>query len=144
MKFRRVCYTVLVSLFVVAALFALSEPIRSFANSCVLCDVVVSSGSIGAQAMPNKFVTHTTTACDFNASGTCSWDERMLILKYSTQLGDWVKISDSTKHVVGNCGNTVNFHTESYSVGTGLYHAELDVKDVFGNLLDSDSMDASF
>jgi hypothetical protein len=41
-------------------------------------------------------------------------------------------------HVFGQCGNgVINYHTETYPVGTGRFRAELDVKNQYGTVIDS-------
>jgi hypothetical protein len=130
---------VLCSLCIVAALFTLSTAPPAVARPCEFCTTEASTGIILANHNPNQFITHTATDCDQTVpAGSCGWDERMLILKYSPVIRDWVKVTDKTVHVFGQCGNgVINYHTETYPVGTGRFRAELDVKNQYGTVIDS-------
>ena len=146
MKLSRVCYTVVVSLFAFAALFAASSVTPTRAARCDSCDPVESTGAILATHNPNAFETYTMTVCDQSVPiGVCGWSERMLILKWSPRLRDWVRVSDTTVPVVGYCGQgQINYHGTTYPVGTGLYDATLDVIDRHGTRIDTTTIQITF
>lgn len=123
---------------IAASLLALSLSAVAGAAMVGYCSPTVIDGRVDSWTNPNKFTTSGYYHCINLGTTPCQVMERVLILRKSPALNDWVRVSD-TRHYMGlACDASTGWVTHDYPVGSGMYELEFTIYDgdINGRLLD--------
>jgi hypothetical protein len=81
------------------------------------CVMDLHSASIFPTDSPRRFTTDVQMGCT-NGVGNCTWTENTTILRYSSQLKDWVRISQTEYYRTAACGSSPGQYLSEFPIGS--------------------------